>query len=49
MPFAKAARVSSTEVEKLIEKYGHELRVAMFGMGAKRVADLYNSKLVERV
>lgn len=33
-PFAKAALKSSEEVEKLIEKYALEFKVAMFGVGA---------------
>ena len=40
MPFAKAALVSSKAVEKLIEKLGMELKIAMFGVGAKNIKEL---------
>jgi isopentenyl-diphosphate delta-isomerase len=39
-PFAKAALVSQKEMEKLIESYAYELRVAMFGVGAKNINQL---------
>jgi isopentenyl-diphosphate delta-isomerase len=44
-PFAKAALKSSGEVEKLIETYTHELKTAMFGVGAKDIAVLKGVKL----
>ncbi len=44
-PFAKAALVSRKEVEKLIETYAHELKTAMFGVGAKNISDLKTVKL----
>ena len=40
MPFARAALVSQEEVEKLIERYALELKVAMFGVGAKDISEL---------
>jgi isopentenyl-diphosphate delta-isomerase len=40
MPFAKAALVSQEAVEQLIESYALELKIAMFGVGAKNVEDL---------
>jgi isopentenyl-diphosphate Delta-isomerase len=46
-PFAKAALKSSEEVEILIEKYALELKAAMFGVGAKNLKDLKNTKLVQ--
>jgi isopentenyl-diphosphate Delta-isomerase len=39
-PFAKAALISSEEVEKLAEKYAMELKTTMFGVGAKNVTEL---------
>ena len=45
-PFAKAALVSSKNVEKLIDKYGYELKVAMFGVGAKDVGQLKKTPLI---
>lgn len=39
-PFAKAAMISQEEVEKLIEKLALELKIAMFGVGAKTINDL---------
>lgn len=46
-PFAKAALVSSEAVGKLIEKYAMELRVTMFGVGAKNISELKKVKLVK--
>lgn len=40
MPFARAAMVSQEEVEKLIERLALELKVAMFGVGAKNISAL---------
>ncbi|OGM32082.1 type 2 isopentenyl-diphosphate Delta-isomerase [Candidatus Woesebacteria bacterium RIFCSPHIGHO2_01_FULL_44_21] len=40
MPFAKAALVSQEAVEKLIERLAMELKVAMFGVGAKNISEL---------
>lgn len=45
-PFAKAAMVSQEEVEKLIEKYALELKIAMFGVGAKSIEELKNRALI---
>jgi isopentenyl-diphosphate delta-isomerase len=45
-PFAKAALVSSESVEKLIDRLGYELRVAMFGVGAKNIKQLQQSSLI---
>jgi len=45
-PFAKAALSSNEVVEKLIEKYALELKVAMFAVGAKDINELKNTKLV---
>lgn len=39
-PFASAALKSEIEVEKLIGKYKKELKIAMFGVGAKNVNTL---------
>ena len=47
LPFAKAAMKSSTEVEKLIERYALELRTAMFGVGASTTNQLKEVELVE--
>jgi isopentenyl-diphosphate delta-isomerase len=44
-PFGKAALISQTEVEKLIERLSLELRVAMFGVGAKSLKDLKKAVL----
>lgn len=44
-PFAKAALISSQEVEKLIERLALELKIAMFGVGAKKIKELKFSKL----
>lgn len=44
-PFAKAALKSSKEVEKLIESYAHELKTAMFGVGAKDLESLKKQTL----
>lgn len=44
-PFAKAALISQKEVEKLIERYAYELRVAMFGVGAGSIAQLRKTDL----
>lgn len=46
-PFAKAALVSTGEVEKLIEKYAKELKVTMFGVGAKNISELKKIKLIK--
>ena len=46
-PFAKAALTSSEEVEKLIERYATELRVVMFGVGAKNISELKKAELVK--
>ena len=45
-PFAKAALVSTQEVERLIGRYAQELKVAMFGVGAKNIAELKKEKMV---
>lgn len=45
MPFAKAALESQEAVEKLIEQYALELKIAMFGVGAKDIEKLKNSEL----
>lgn len=47
-PFAKAALKSSEEAEKLIGKYSLELRVAMFGIGAKNLKELKKAKLAQK-
>jgi isopentenyl-diphosphate delta-isomerase len=44
-PFAKAALKSQKEVEKLIERYALELKVCMFGVGAKNIDKLKRVKL----
>lgn len=46
-PFAKAALVSQEEVEKLIEEYKEELKVAMFGVGADTIQSLKKQKLTK--
>lgn len=46
-PFAMVALVSIEEVEKLIEKYALELKVAMFGVGAIDIFELKKVKLVK--
>lgn len=46
-PFAKAARISSDEVEKLIQRYALELKVAMFGVGVRTISELKAIKLIE--
>lgn len=48
-PFAKAALVSQKEVEKLIEKYAMELKIAMFGAGAKSIKNLQKIRLAPSV
>jgi isopentenyl-diphosphate delta-isomerase len=45
-PFAKTVLVSTGEVEKLIEKYAMELKVTMFGVGAKNITELKKAKLI---
>lgn len=45
-PFAQAALISQEEVEKLIERYSYELKVAMFGVGAKNVDQLRSVKII---
>lgn len=47
-PFAKAALQSSKAMEKLIEKYAKEFKVAMFGIGAVNIEQLKKVKLVEQ-
>jgi len=44
-PFAEVALKSSGEVEKLVETYVHELKTAMFGVGAKSLKELKKVKL----
>ena len=46
-PFAKAAMELQEEVEKLIERYALELKVAMFGVGADRINALKKTQLIE--
>lgn len=46
-PFAKAALQSTEAVEGLIEKYALELRVAMFGVGARNLIELKKEMLLE--
>lgn len=46
MPFAKAALESQESVEKLIERYALELKIAMFGVGAKNLKELKKVKLI---
>jgi isopentenyl-diphosphate delta-isomerase len=45
-PFAKAAIQSSEVVERLIEKYSLELKVAMFGVGAKNIKGLIKVRMI---
>lgn len=47
-PFAKVGLSSQEEVERLIEKYALELKIAMFGVGAKDVESLKKIKLQTR-
>jgi isopentenyl-diphosphate Delta-isomerase len=47
-PFAKAAMISSAEVEKLIDRYAIELKTVMFGVGANSVNQLRSNKLVNK-
>ncbi len=44
-PFAEAALKDREEVEKLIEKLSYELKVSMFGVGAKTVEELGHAKI----
>jgi len=44
-PFAKAGLESEEAVENLIEKYAKELKVTMFGVGAKNVKELKQVKI----
>lgn len=46
-PFAKAALVSREEVERLIERYAMELKVAMFGVGVENITKLKKIKLMK--
>jgi isopentenyl-diphosphate delta-isomerase len=46
-PFAQAALKSQREVEKLIECLTQELKMAMFGVGAKNVDQLSKVKLIK--
>lgn len=46
MPFARAAMVSQQEVEKLIERYALELKIAMFGVGARHLNELKRKHLI---
>jgi isopentenyl-diphosphate delta-isomerase len=46
-PFAKAALISTEKVGLLIEKYAKELKVSMFGVGAKNITELKKTKLVK--
>jgi isopentenyl-diphosphate delta-isomerase len=48
-PFAKAGLISQEEVEKLIEKYATELKITMFGVGAKNIKELKKIKLRKEV
>lgn len=47
-PFASAALKSQEEVEKLIEKYALELKIAMFGVGAKSISELRSRSYLEK-
>lgn len=47
-PFAKAAIESSNEVEKLIENLALELKISMFGVGAKNITELKKAHLEDR-
>lgn len=47
MPFAKAAMQSQEEVEKLIVSLSLEIKVAMFGVGAKNIKELKKVKLIK--
>lgn len=47
MPFAKAAIKSQYLVEELIEKLSYELKIAMFGVGAKDLTNLKKTSLIE--
>lgn len=47
-PFAKAGMKSQEEVEKIIEKYAKELKITMFGVGAKNIKSLQKIKLQEK-
>jgi isopentenyl-diphosphate delta-isomerase len=44
-PFAKAGIKSQEEVERQIEKYARELKISMFGVGAKDINQLKEAKL----
>ncbi len=44
-PFAKAAKTSYRQVEKLVENLTRELRVAMFGVGAINLRELKGNEL----
>ena len=46
MPFTKAAIKSQEEVEKLITRLASELRVSMFGVGAKNLEELKKAELI---
>jgi len=48
MPFAKAALESQESVEKLIERYALELKIAMFGVGAKNIKELKKVRLLKK-
>lgn len=48
-PFAKAGMESTMEVEKLLEKYAKELKITMFGVGARNIGELQGTKLRKEV
>lgn len=48
LPFLQAAKISQTAVENLIDKYIHELKVSMFGVGAKKLEELQKIGLTHR-
>ena len=46
-PFAKAALKSQKATEALIERFGLELKISMFGVGAKNISQLRKAPLQE--
>ena len=47
MPFAKAGLESEQAVKELIDRYAYELRSVMFGVGARDIAELQETGIVE--
>jgi len=49
LPFLKAATISESEVEKLINKLVDDLKIAMFCIGAKNIEELKKTKALVKI